>query len=120
MVLCEHFIYGQFNGLGYRTIKSANLHQIISSRSLRHLKNLNGRSPIQTLLPEQVVAVTFLRNDTDEYGRKTMWNHTILISIQDYFNLNPADFFERYFIREMQNPYGTLKPLKVKTKCLKP
>lgn len=117
MIHCEHFIYGQFNGLGYRTIKSAHLDQIIGSKSLRHLKNLKGPNPIQTLLPEQVVAITFLHYDKkDEMGRKTVWNHTIVLSIQDYFKLNPPSLFEPHFIREMQNPYGTLNPLEVETK----
>jgi len=118
MVQCEHFIYGQFDGLGYRTIKSAGLDHLITRKSLRHLQDLKGRSPIQTLLPlEKCVAVTYLHNNKkDEMGRKTVWNHTIVISIEDYFRFNPPTMFEPHFIRCMSNPYGTLKPLKVETK----
>jgi len=117
MVDCEHFIYGQFDGLGYRTIKSQHLDQMISHKSLRHLQNLKGPNPIQTLLPEDVVAITFLHSHKkDEMGRKTVWNHTIILSIEDYFRLNPPTMFKSHFIREMQNPHGTLKPLKVETK----
>jgi len=73
----------------------------------------------QTWLPEGYIAISFIQNGEDEYNRETVWNHTMLLTVEDYFKLHRSvdnKLFESHFIREMQNPYGTLKPLKVETK----
>lgn len=112
LILCEHFIYGHRLGL----IKSSEVEQILTKKSIKHLCNLNGISPIQTWLPEGYVAITYLRKDKDNYGRDTLWNHTILISIQDYFKLHPPTQFEAYFIKSLSNPPRMLEPLRIQEK----
>lgn len=111
----EHFLYGAFNGVGIRLVKSPGVDQILSRKSLTYLLRLDGESPIQTLTPENYVAVTYLRNDKDEYDRRTTWNHTILVPMRDFFTLNPPTMFNPYFISELSEPPVSLKPLKVKT-----
>ena len=78
---CEQFYRWHFNGLGYRLIKSPGVDDLISKKSLRYLTRLNGDKTVQTLCPENVVAITKVKKGEDEYGRETVLNHTILISI---------------------------------------
>jgi len=112
-IKCEQFIYGHFNGIGYRFIRTPNLTQKLSKKSIGYLKNLKGNSIVQTLLPENIVAVTHLNYGKDEYGRKTVWNHTILVSMNDYFDLHPPTLFEPLFIKNLEKPIEILEPVKV-------
>lgn len=112
MIICEHFVYAHKHGL----IKSPNVEQILTKKSLQHLINLTGNSIIQTWLPEGIVAITYLQHSQDMYGRKTLWNHTILVSPQDYFSLNPPSVFEPYFIKRLGKRTKSLEALRVETK----
>ncbi len=113
----EHFVYGSFEGLGRRLVTSANIDQILSTRSLNHLKDLNGSDMIQTWLPEGYVAITFLHTKLDEYERETIWNHTILVPVNSYFRLHQdrdKQLFKEHYIDDMLIQPKTLAPLKVK------
>lgn len=113
MVRCEHFIYGHFDGLGIRLVKSEFVDELVSRKSLGYLKHLSKST--QTLLPENIVAITFYSERRDEYDRETAWNHTILIPIKDYFKLNPPTIFERHFIKSLSEPpTNPLEPLRIK------
>lgn len=114
---CEHFLYGQFNGVGYRLVKSTHLDDILTEESLHYLCALDGPGVIQTWLPkDQAVAVSYLSYTLDEYARRNMWNHTIVIPILDYMNIHSPDLFEPFFVRETDEPPQNLKPLRIDTK----
>ena len=109
MIHCEHFIYGQFNDVGYQLIKSANIDKILTKKSLNHLTHLDCST--QTWLPEGYIAITHIQHNKDEYERKVTWNHTILIRVEDYFKLHPPTFFEPFFIKKLDKPIEQLEPL---------
>lgn len=110
MIHAEHFIYAHKTGI----IKSPGVDQLLTRKSLRHLCTLNGNSVIQTWLPESVVAITFLRHDKDEYGREIIHNHTILLTVPDYFKLHPPTMFQKYFVTHiMHPPPRVLAPLRI-------
>lgn len=107
---CEHFIYAHKLGI----VKSSGVDQLLTRKSLRHLCTLNGNSVIQTWLPEGVVAITYLRHDLDEYGRDIIYNHTLLLTVQQYFKLHAPLLFEPHFIKELTRPPPrTLEPLRI-------
>jgi len=109
VIRCEHFIYAHQRGL----VMSAGVEQLLTKKSLKHLCGLNGESTIQTWLPEGLIAITHLHHGRDSYGRKTVWNHTILVSPEDFFSFNPPDKFKQYFITELPKRQTGLQPLKI-------
>ena len=112
----EHFIYGQFNGVGYRTIKTKHVHEVLTDQSFHELCQLRGSGIQQTLLHrERYVAVTYLGYTLDEWGRRNTWNHTILIPVEDYFSLHPPTLFDACFIREGDVVPEKLEPLRIDT-----
>lgn len=113
-IRCEQFIYAPFNGVGYKLIGTPHLTHIIGSKSLSYLKRLSDSR--QTYLPhEKLVAITHVTPTRDNAGRQATFNHTILIPLQEYFNLHPPALFERYFIKHLDKPLSNLEPLKVET-----
>jgi len=117
---CEHFIFAHWKGMGYRLIKSPGLDKLVSRQTLTYLchigNNLEKEARVQVWLPsENLIAICYLRPEKDEYGRRTIWNHTILIDISDYLNLNYPAFFEPYFIRNLEKPVSELKPIMIKS-----
>lgn len=108
---CEHFVYAPFNGVGYKLIKSSGVDNLITRKSLRHLKQLSGASPVQTWLPEKVVAISYLARRKDDHGRDAVYNHTILVGIEDYFRLNPPHQFGNHFITTLDKNVSSLDSL---------
>lgn len=119
MTICEQFIRGSFNRIGTRFIPSPNLNDILGKKSIRYLKDLSpSQKLIQTWLPEGYVAISSVHNATDEYERSTVWNHTIVLSVQDYFKLHEEHdktLFGRYFVDGLDKPPRSLEPLRVET-----
>jgi len=113
LIVCEHFVYASFPRLGHRLIASPNVHDLLSAKSLQYLKDLRDGSVIQTFLPEKIVAISYLKLKQDEYCRETLWNHTILVPIQDYLRLNYPNFAESHFIQELDKIPKSLKPLEI-------
>lgn len=119
MILCEHFIYALFNVGAYRLIKSPDAEKLLSEENFSRLCHLTDKiqkpeEQAQWFPDENVLAISFLRPTTDEYGRKGGWNHTILIKVVDYCVLtDPVALFRRHFIREFGNPPEMLQPLQV-------
>lgn len=63
---------------------------------------------------EQVLTVSFVHPVTDEYHRKGVWNHTIVIKFTDYLQLSqPSQFLAPYFIRVLPEPPGMLPVLQL-------
>lgn len=105
MIEAEQIICGRFNGIGWRIVKSPKIYQL-SEESLREiLKPLNVQTETRTcryLEKEQLVAISYLKPQQDEYDRKGMWNHTILIPIREYLKkTDPIRLAEPYFIKEV-------------------
>lgn len=119
-VRCEHFIFAYWKGIGYKLIKSSGVDELVSRQTLMYLchigNNLEKEARVQVWLPsENLIAICFLKPGKDEYGRRTIWNHTILIDISDYLNLNYPTFFEPYFIRKLDKPLDELDPIIIQT-----
>jgi len=120
MIRCEHFIYALYNGYGIRLSQSPNVDKMLKEQSLRQIYDLAHNlkeEKIQYLWfpDEQVITASFLKPVTDEHSRKGSYNHTILLTINDYFELSPPSLFlEKYFIKNQDAPPNTLKPLEVK------
>ncbi len=109
MTQLEHFIYASFNGVGYRTVKTDGVDQLITSDMMDQLKQL-GEDTV-TWFHRRCVALTRIDRARDEYGRKTVWNHTILLSPENVHAL-----FSGYFITPKTERIPTLKPLEVEIK----
>ena len=99
---CEQFIYGMFNGVGYRLIKSEGVDKWIDEKDLQYLLRLDCST--QTLLPNGIIAITQMSRTIDEYQRGSPWNHTILLWAWDYFDLHPPDLFKPHFIGPLKTP----------------
>lgn len=116
-----HFIHGQFGKDGYRLFKSRDLTQKISEETLIDLSRqgggLNGEViRVSYRAKENMIAVSYLRSTNDEISRSGVWNHTILISVEDYLKLtNASKLFESFFIRELKEPPRNpiLEPIEV-------
>lgn len=112
MILCEHFLYGQINGVGYRLIKSKGVDDILTEDEIHQLCRLDGVDPVFTLTGQRkYVAITYFGYTIDEYERRNHWQHTILMFIGDFFKYCPIAPFEPYFIHETDTPPEKLIPL---------
>lgn len=114
----EHFTYG-FNGKDYRLTKSSGVDKQLSDAGRHHLCRLGTIQPrvVATWIPEdEVVARTYLAQKPDDYIRSAMWNHTILIGIHDYIQIQNFDVVDKHFIREGDVAPERLEPLRIDTK----
>jgi len=119
MFQCEHFVYALFNNLGYKTLKTGRLDVILTTNNLYNLQRLPERSQtyVHWLETEQLVAFSKVRGARDEYDRKGVWNHTLLIHINDYLaytQTRPAETLDAYFLRELPSPSTRLEPIQIK------
>lgn len=109
-ISCLQFIFGQFGKLGYKFLKTADLNQRLSESSIIELCRQGGglkKEIVQArfLDNENMVAISYLKPTSDEMDRSGIWNHTILIHINDYLQLTePGKIFAPYFIRELKEP----------------
>ena len=119
----EHFIYATFNHYGIRIIQSSKVDLLLTEESLQYLFELGKHATehaevINDFRGEQVVAYSYLNPEQDELGRRTVWNHTILIRYEDII---PYDkLFQSYqktvqphYIKQMEKPPHKLEPLKI-------
>jgi len=112
LIRCEHFIYGQIDGVGYRLIKSKGVDDILTQDEIHQLCLLDSVEPVFTLTGQRkYVAVTYFGYTIDEYHRRNHWQHTILMFIGDFFKLCPITPFTPHFIHESNNPPAKLLPL---------
>lgn len=116
MVRCEHFIYALFP-TGYKLLRSPGLDKVLSKRNLSYLCHISDRreeeATIQIWFPdEKILSISSIHPVADQYGRHGLWNHTIIISIDDYIQLTqPSNIFKPYFISKLPDPNTALKPL---------
>ena len=109
MTHLEHFIYASFNGVGYRTVKTDGVDKLLTTDMMNELKELEDDTV--TWFYRKCLALTHVDRAADEYGRKTVWNHTILLSPDNIHSL-----FSSYFVNPKTTQIPTLKPLEVEIK----
>lgn len=86
----EQIIYGLFNGRGYRIIKSPGVDKLLSDDSQQRLiKIIENSSSYKTTIPmqfptENVLTLSRCMQVADEYGRKGVWSHTVLVRASDF------------------------------------
>jgi len=118
MITCEHFIYGIFDNSGYKLLRSPNLSKVLSDENLHTLRSLGNEATQETFFQvwfpkEQLLALSYVKPTDDEYGRKVAWNHTIILTHNNYLNL-ALNIFNNHFIREPQNIENPLQPITIK------
>jgi len=117
MIEAEQVLCGFFNGLGWRIIKSPKIYQL-SENSLKEILqpiNIEAETRICRFLEdEHLVAISYLKPQQDEYGRKGVWNSTLLIPIRDYLIKTDAlKLAEPYFMKECGTPPKSLESIKI-------
>jgi hypothetical protein len=83
------FVFGQFNGKTQKMYSSPNLESMLRSISISRLMQLGKYAKkyteyINTLDTERVVAYTFIYPVVED-GRRSTWNHTIVVKFDDVF-----------------------------------
>lgn len=112
----EHFTYG-FNGKDYRYVATKGVEKLLGLKARVHLKTLSGPGVAKTWIPEdKVVARSYLGYKLDDYQRRCVWNHTILIGILDYIQIQNFDVVDKHFIREDVEAPTSFEPLRIDTK----
>lgn len=117
MVHAEQFIYGLFNGTGYRLIKSRGVDKLLSNRQLQYLCHIGDgvseEAVVQIRLGD-ILSISVVRPVKDTYGRSGVWNHTILMDMNAYLVLSqPSSFLTPYFIRSLDRPVERLDVLQI-------
>lgn len=113
-VLCEQFIAS----LSEILVASSNIEKILTLEELEFLIHLgNGaKEPqcLRTIINDQYGAVSYIEPVHDEYNRKGVWNHTIIINLKDYFNsTTPIKLFQNHFLAYTKSPPKKLPQLRI-------
>ena len=118
-VTCEHFLYALFPDVGIKLVKTPNLWRLINSTTMQFLQHLGDHvqdaTTVQMWFADlKLVTVSYLKPVTDQHGRKGVWNHTILISIDDYLQISqPSTLLSPHLIRSLAAPPQQLTPIQV-------
>ena len=119
MISCDHFVYALFDGIGYKLIKTRNVVRILGDRNVSYLAHLgdrlDGDAYIQIWWPtEKAVTVSYVSPRHDEYGRKGVWNHTIILPIHDFLRLSqPATMLKAHFLPRLDVPPTSLSQIQI-------
>ena len=109
----EHFTYGLFNGHGYVLTKSSGLDAVTTKAMMDKLVALDRDTQLLWTTPP-VISCTHIEPATDEFGRQGKWNHTIIISLEEYLLLTqPQTFIRQHFLSKPSKPPSELKPLTI-------
>jgi len=114
-----HFLFGHFDGYGMCVIQSRNVDLMLSEQSVQYLHELGKhhqkQEVIKTKFPmEEVIAYSFLKPTTDEHGRASMLNYTVLVRYDDVF----TDYEQKVKLHcaaHFDEPPKKLEPLQIKT-----
>lgn len=116
MISCEHFVYSLATGL----IASANVEKLLTPLELDFLCHIGDRAKTEqcfrTSINPHIIAVTYVEPIRDDFNRKDVWNHTILIKYKDYFEdreKNPVELVAAQFVRSSVGSLEKLEPLKI-------
>jgi len=113
-VQCEQFIAS----LSEIIATSPNIEKILTLEELEFLIHLgNGaKEPqcLRTIINDQYGAVSYIEPVHDEYNRKGVWNHTIIVNLKDYFNSTaPLKLFQNHFLAYTESPPKKLSQLRI-------
>ncbi len=116
---CEQFI----SLLSRLVAASPNLEKILSLEELEFLIHLGSMADkprcLRTIINDQYAAVSYIVPVNDEYNRKGVYNHTIIVSLKDYFNgTSPTRMFWPYFHKDTENLPRRLSSLKCEPQCI--
>ena len=114
IVNCEQFIAS----LSEILATSPNIEKILTLEELEFLIHLgNGAKESQclrTIINDHYGAVSYIEPIHDEYNRKGVWNHTIIINLKDYFNSTaPIKLFSNHFLTYQDTPPKKLSQLRI-------
>jgi len=116
MIACEHFIYSLATGL----ITSPKLEKMLTPLELDFLCHIGDKEKtkqcFRTKINKFVVALTYIEPIQDEYKRTDIWNHTILVEYQAYFNdreSHPLKLVGPHFVQPSGKSPRTLEPIKI-------
>jgi hypothetical protein len=103
--MIQHFLYGLFDYAGYQLLKTPLVDQLLTRQhfqELLHIGNYDTKESLhrtyfpqeqvlalhRTYFPqEQVLAYSLCIPRMDSYGRKGVWNHTLLLTFKDYLDM---------------------------------
>jgi len=116
VISCEHFTFSLATGLN----TSVNVEKWLTPLELDYLCHIGDKQTTETCLRTpinpRVVAVTYIKPVKDEYHRRDVWNHTILIRYRDYFEdrePEPAKLVAAHFISPSSKQPVDLEPIKI-------
>jgi hypothetical protein len=99
-----------------RMLESNNAEKLLTEKNFRWLMDLGKHQqpceqPIVNVFEtEKIVSYTYLKQVSDDNGRTSVWNHTILVKFTDLF-LETNKKITGYFIEsiEVKNPLPQLE-----------
>ncbi len=115
MTTAQQFLYGLFNGLGIKLYKSPLVDTLLNRQAVERLCHIGDKLESDAIIPQwwpvqQVISISKIHPVVDELGRKGVWNHTILIRIEDFFYLaNPVTFLAQHFLNPTDKPPSKLE-----------
>ena len=109
----EHFLFGLDEEGNYFFLKTKGVNTVLTDHNLQILRtNKESSEEPLWLETEQLIAI----QDIDEInngGRIGMWNHTMLIPVQEYIRANnPYKLYSKYFLKKGEVP-AALKPIEI-------
>ena len=115
----EHFVYGLFNGVGYKTLQTSRVDKLLTEQNFERLKRLPAADVVYVhwLDTENIVAITQVREAKDEFNRKGIWNHTILVPITEYLSYTstqPASHITDSLFQKLPLAHAVLEPIEIK------
>ena len=118
---CEQFI----SCLSKLIVTSPNIEKVVTLEELEFLIHLgNGvKEPecLRTIVNDHYGAVSYIEPVQDEYNRKGVWNHTIIVDLKDYFNSTaPVTVFANSFFTYSESPPKKLPTLTVQENVSSP
>lgn len=116
MIECEHFIYSLATGL----ITTANIEKLLTPLELDFLCHIGDKTETEncfrTTINPHIVAITYVKPVRDDFNRRDVWNHTILINYKSYFEdreTKPVELVAPYLIQPTTKLLENLEPLKI-------
>lgn len=91
----EHFISGLFSEIGYKTVYSSKVKELLPKESLMKLLNLGlkkdeANDVVTMHFPsEGVVTRSYIQKTNDVYGRNGWINHTVIMKTDDFLKVHP-------------------------------
>jgi len=117
VLLVEHFLYTIFEGDNYDVKESSGVETLLSPDFYLYLQHLGDKAPTETRLhgffPEEgVITETYIQLFQDRYHRNYVWNHTLIVKIDDYIQFTRPDMlFNKYFIKAYNQVPSSFKPI---------